>query len=32
MMRKIFEPSPIPNQMTATVIMATDGMNRRNSV
>jgi len=32
MMRKIFEASPIPNQITATVIIATDGMNRRNSV
>jgi hypothetical protein len=32
MMRKILAPSPIPNQMTATVIMATDGMKRRNSV
>ncbi len=32
MMRKILEPSPIPNQITATVIMATDGMKRRNSV
>ncbi len=31
-MRKILEASPIPNQMTATVIMATDGMNRKNSV
>ena len=32
MIRKILEPSPIPNQITATVIIATDGMNRRNSV
>ena len=32
MMRKILEASPIPNQMTATVIMATEGMKRRNSV
>jgi len=32
MIRKILEASPIPNQITATVIMATDGMKRRNSV
>ena len=31
-MRKILEASPIPNQITATVIIATDGMKRKNSV
>ena len=32
MMRKTLDASPIPNQITATVIMATDGMKRKNSV
>jgi len=32
MMRKTFDASPIPNQITATVIMATEGMKRKNSV